>query len=366
MTTPVETSSSSDAITRRHAQRDAVAAFALAGVLTLAAGLLANAVPIIAANVGLIVAAILILVPGWFLRRRGERDTAYGLAFDDVKRGLGWGVGATLVTFVLFVPAFHLWSTTVEHRTASFSWSHYRAPSERYFGEPMHKQDGDVHVWTWGGTVHIAWTPQRGPWALRIDAEGTPEAAVYATAGQLVEAPAGAHIARTGVAVQHVHVAAIPHRAQALRIHAVEAGQPLDAGRFVGGSGGRVIPADGTDARVPLSLWWMVSLVLSQFVLIALPEEFFYRGFVQEKLKQAGWRRAWRVGPLDLTTATVLTSALFAVGHLFIGFGVHRLAVFFPSLLFGALRDRTGGIVAPTVYHACCNLMVYACSVHYF
>ncbi len=32
-----------------------------------------------------------------------------------------------------------------------------------------------------------------------------------------------------------------------------------------------------------------------------------------------------------------------------------RLAVFFPSLLFGWLRSRTGGIGASTVFHALCN-----------
>jgi membrane protease YdiL (CAAX protease family) len=30
--------------------------------------------------------------------------------------------------------------------------------------------------------------------------------------------------------------------------------------------------------------------------------------------------------------------------------------VFFPALLFGWLRARTGGIGAPVVFHALCNL----------
>ena len=35
-----------------------------------------------------------------------------------------------------------------------------------------------------------------------------------------------------------------------------------------------------------------------------------------------------------------------------------RLAVFFPSLLFGWLRARTGGIGTSVIFHAMCNLFV--------
>ncbi|MCA9547492.1 MAG: CPBP family intramembrane metalloprotease, partial [Myxococcales bacterium] len=30
----------------------------------------------------------------------------------------------------------------------------------------------------------------------------------------------------------------------------------------------------------------------------------------------------------------------------------------FPSLLFGWLRRRSGGVLAPAIYHAACNLLV--------
>jgi membrane protease YdiL (CAAX protease family) len=35
-----------------------------------------------------------------------------------------------------------------------------------------------------------------------------------------------------------------------------------------------------------------------------------------------------------------------------------RLATFFPGLLFGWLRARTGGVVAPAVAHALSNLLL--------
>jgi CAAX protease family protein len=50
------------------------------------------------------------------------------------------------------------------------------------------------------------------------------------------------------------------------------------------------------------------------------------------------------------------SSALFALGHLCTEFNAARLAVFFPSLVFGFLRARTGGVGAGLVFHALCNL----------
>ena len=44
-----------------------------------------------------------------------------------------------------------------------------------------------------------------------------------------------------------------------------------------------------------------------------------------------------------------MTSALFALGHVATEFHPNRLGVFFPSLLFGWLRARTGGIGAAVV-----------------
>ena len=52
----------------------------------------------------------------------------------------------------------------------------------------------------------------------------------------------------------------------------------------------------------------------------------------------------------------VVTSAVFALGHLATVPEPARLAVFFPSLAFGWLRARTGGIGAGVLYHASCNL----------
>ena len=92
-----------------------------------------------------------------------------------------------------------------------------------------------------------------------------------------------------------------------------------------------------------------------QLLVIALPEEAFYRGYLQSALDEV-WTPRLRVLGAELGPGLLLTSALFALGHLCTEFNPARLAVFFPSLAFGYLRARTRGVGAGIVFHALCNL----------
>jgi membrane protease YdiL (CAAX protease family) len=92
-----------------------------------------------------------------------------------------------------------------------------------------------------------------------------------------------------------------------------------------------------------------------QLLVIALPEEAFYRGYLQSALDEV-WKPRWRVLGAELGPGILVTSALFALGHLCTEFNAARLAVFFPSLAFGFLRSRTRGVGAGLVFHALCNL----------
>jgi membrane protease YdiL (CAAX protease family) len=95
--------------------------------------------------------------------------------------------------------------------------------------------------------------------------------------------------------------------------------------------------------------------VSGQLFVIALPEEAFYRGYLQTELDRA-WKPRWRVLGAMLGPGLFVSSALFAVGHLLTELHPNRLAVFFPALVFGWLRTRTGGIGASVFFHALCNL----------
>ncbi len=105
-------------------------------------------------------------------------------------------------------------------------------------------------------------------------------------------------------------------------------------------------------AVLPTAPW---DELLGQFLVIALPEEAFYRGYLMTALDDA-WKPRWRVLGALVGPGLLVSSVIFALGHLATDFNPNRLAVFFPSLVFGWLRARTGSIGGAVVFHALANL----------
>jgi membrane protease YdiL (CAAX protease family) len=101
----------------------------------------------------------------------------------------------------------------------------------------------------------------------------------------------------------------------------------------------------------------LLELAFVQLVVIALPEELFFRGFMHELFERAFPPRRRFLGG-GLGWALILSSALFALGHLAAGLDPRRLSVFFPGLLFGWMRSATGSILAGTICHAASNLFI--------
>lgn len=95
--------------------------------------------------------------------------------------------------------------------------------------------------------------------------------------------------------------------------------------------------------------------IAAQLLVVALPEEAFFRGYLQSALDRVFPPRV-RVLGARLGPAWLISSAIFALGHVLTIQHPARLAVFFPALLFGWLRARTGGVGAPLLFHAACNL----------
>lgn len=96
---------------------------------------------------------------------------------------------------------------------------------------------------------------------------------------------------------------------------------------------------------------------LLQLLVVALPEELFYRGYVQTTLRRALPGRGAVVLGARLGPGFLATQLLFAAGHL-VSLQPWRLGTFLPGLLFGWLRERTGGLAAPIVLHALSNLFL--------
>lgn len=104
--------------------------------------------------------------------------------------------------------------------------------------------------------------------------------------------------------------------------------------------------------------------VIDQVFVVALPEEFFYRGYMQTRLRDA-WPGGRKVLGARLGPAFWITAVLFALGHLAI-FQAWRLSVFFPALLFGWMRERSGTIAGAALFHAGSNLYVQFLEVSFF
>jgi membrane protease YdiL (CAAX protease family) len=96
--------------------------------------------------------------------------------------------------------------------------------------------------------------------------------------------------------------------------------------------------------------------VVEQTLIIALPEEFFFRGYLQTELDRA-LGRPYRLFGARFGAGLVVAAVLFALCHTPFG-GPARLSVFFPGLLYGWLRARTGTILVPVLYHAVSNLLL--------
>lgn len=112
--------------------------------------------------------------------------------------------------------------------------------------------------------------------------------------------------------------------------------------------------AGGTFALGPRPLG-AINEVFGQLIIIALPEEAFYRGYLQTRLDDV-WSPRVRILGAEVGLGLLVASVIFALGHLATIHQPARLAVFFPSLVFGWLRAKTGGIGASLTFHALCNV----------
>jgi membrane protease YdiL (CAAX protease family) len=139
-------------------------------------------------------------------------------------------------------------------------------------------------------------------------------------------------------------------------------GPPIEALRWLGGICGRWLGWESGTLQLPPRF---PLLVLSQLVVVAIPEELFFRGYLMERLERV-WPPTRRLLGAPVGLALVVSSALFALGHLLVIPNPQRLAVFFPALVFGWMRARTGSIAAGAIFHALCNLVADVLHTSYF
>jgi len=138
---------------------------------------------------------------------------------------------------------------------------------------------------------------------------------------------------------------------------------------------GLLCPASGstwvrhlTDVLSPICASWLgwagfslrlptgfLLLALSQLLVVALPEEIFFRGYLMSRLEEI-WPSRRRLWGAPVGWPLLVSSLLFGLGHFLVDLQPGRLAVLFPALVFGWMRQRTGSLAPAATFHALCNL----------
>lgn len=101
----------------------------------------------------------------------------------------------------------------------------------------------------------------------------------------------------------------------------------------------------------------LVEFCAVQLVVVALPEELFFRGFLLAKLERAFPPKRRILGG-GIGWALIISSALFALIHIPKDGDPRALATFAPALLFGWMRSATNSILASTLVHAGSNILI--------
>ena len=323
-------------------------------------GGLSGLVPFIAENMLALVAATFLYLPAWVMTKRGLVFEEYGLTARPLGRGLAYALLAICVSFPPFIVGWHLYQTSIQSRVVVVDPAHLVRFDRTAEGRPELPLIPDaLSVWVERDQLYLAW-PESSP----VDVE------IRLTSGTKTITPArvyGLSIAQDGLRIGsrgyfQIDDDAVIHwrrpNAGGLRLPLSEAqavtirtDSALRLGRF-----GVAAESPWETSRSP---WWWMWMLFNQVVLIALPEEWFFRGYLQTRLDTV-WRPRWRLLGTTLGPGWLVSSVLFALGHLIHSPSPHRLAVFFPSLLFGWLRARTGSVLASTLYHAACNVLAQA------
>ncbi len=351
----------------------------------------------------LAIAAIFFLgIPYFILTRKGADFERFGIDLDRIPaRHILFGFVVTLVVFPLFAAGNHIWETRVLERDFEYSADHYRKwPVELEASSLRPPSDRGLQLRVAANSLHFEVTgpDEASPWIL-VAADrpfswrdgnhvyATPAPPEWFDDPTLIELPPEyPRVARESSQYWFIHPAssrqsgrlslspahqvdggAVPHRLNLQLLQAPDAPTPTLL------KGSRLVSTEETGHEIELkrSHWWLILWGLTHLILIALPEEYFYRGYLQTRIHDLlGTDPDNPRKILGFSRANWITSAFFALGHVLIPIGgafvLARGAVFFPSLIFGWMRERTGSIIAPTIFHAGANMMVLIIAVHYF
>lgn len=295
-----------------------------------------------------------VYVPAYILHKRHLPLAIVGFHTKQWQTSVKWWLTASLLILTPSILGHHLWQTYNHRQLRTSSHAHLQFP--RWLKGKPHRPPlkNEVQIFV----------PHRRPtltirWDRPIDGELVSDGEIRVVGGgQWVQGYAiGPHIKFSGA------LKGEPLRVQVdgsrLTIQLTRAGKAIPLKNVRGGPQRTKL----TQRTLFKDLGWLWHLLLIQVLMVALPEEFFYRGYLQTRL-EALWPSSYVRG-LPISYANLVVSILFAFTHFLIGHQVYRLGVFFPSLLFGMMRQKTGSLLAPVLFHATANILMKLLEVWY-
>lgn len=115
----------------------------------------------------------------------------------------------------------------------------------------------------------------------------------------------------------------------------------------------------------PGSMRTFLNILAFNIIAVALPEEYFYRGFLQPLILKSSTFSHWAI-KRKVFAAIFIQAIFFAAGHFLVDFNPLRLAVFFPAVVFGFLAFKSGGITAGIIFHAFANQVSWTLEKGFF
>ena len=297
-----------------------------------------------------------VYVPAWILQRQGLPLSTFGLHTKHIRKNVQLWLLCCAITIVPVLIGHHLWQSFNKHQFSAENGS-YRQFSFDMRGTPPPSRDHNevqVYVKQQEPVIIIQWRA-----ALQGYLVSDKPMTVISGSQWILGKQRAKRIKLSGGGINSDINVQVRVKGRFLRFALKRDGQPLPA-YFL-----RFGPQRETKKKPILErgLSWLLYLLVAQLLMVALPEELFYRGYVQTRLDDAfPLRYVWGI---PLSWSNLITSILFALTHYFIGFEPHRLSVFFPSLVFGALKHRTNSLLAPILFHAFSNILIKLLEVWY-
>jgi membrane protease YdiL (CAAX protease family) len=344
---------------RRKILLEAVGVWVLSVLLIAGFGVLANFIPFISENLLAFVAATFLYLPAWVLWKRHVGLQAYGLTAKPVVAGVLHLIAVIAITFPPFIWGWSIFQSEIKDNQVILDIDRMNRFDRNLEGRPeLPLSTEHLHVWIEREQLFLAWaseSPIDVSMALQVtkgapvnDARGLsihPDGLRYGDRGRLEVKMSG------DIRWTRPNAGGISLPLDRTKKITLSTTAPILLGRWK-------IDSDAPVSTSRTSWWWLL-MWLNQLILVALPEEWFFRGYLQKRLDEV-WIPKWHILGTQLGWGWLASSLMFALGHLVHNPSPHRLAVFFPSLLFGWLRARTDSVLASTGYHAACNVLAQA------